>query len=162
MRGRCSEPSRNIFVRAGASVACFSVCVSGLLLAPDLGGFGSVPQVVYATDVHWGGGSSGGGGASTSDGSKYDDGPLWAALTSLQQQINVQANGLRLVNDEYLKSLQSQISANTSSINSIWNDGMHSLQVQISNEYSARDSGDKSLQAQLHYEASARDGGDKS
>lgn len=162
LRGRCSEPSRNIFVRALAFVTCFSVCVSGLILAPDLGGFGSVPQVVYATDVHWGGGSSGGGGASTNDGSKYDDGPLWAALTSLQQQINVQANGLRLVNDEYLKSLQTQINANASSINSIWNDGMRSLQVQISNEYSARDSGDKSLQAQIHDEASARDGGDKS
>ena len=61
MRGRCSKPTRHIFVRALASVACFSICFSGLLLASNVGWTGSSPQVVLAA-----GGSSGGGGADDS------------------------------------------------------------------------------------------------
>lgn len=61
LRDRCSESSRNILIRAVAFVTCFSVCVSGLLLAPNVGWAGSGPQVVLAA-----GGSSGGGGADDS------------------------------------------------------------------------------------------------
>ena len=68
MRDRCSEPARNIFVRAVAFVACFSVCVSGLLLAPNVGWAGSEPQVVLAA-----GGSSGGAGADDSSWDKLVD-----------------------------------------------------------------------------------------
>jgi hypothetical protein len=61
LRDRCSESSRNFLIRAVAFVACFGFCVSGLLLAPNVGWVGSKPQVVLAA-----GGSSGGGGADDS------------------------------------------------------------------------------------------------
>ena len=137
LRDRCSEPARHIFVRAIAFVACFSVCVSGLLLASNVGWAGSEPQVVLAA-----GGSSGGGGSDTE--SEWD--ALVKHVSAIDQQIRALSDAIDSVWNDGMKSLQQQInSANTARAN-----GDSVLQSGINNETDARASGDRTLQSQIN------------
>ncbi|MFT8663262.1 hypothetical protein [Zymomonas mobilis] len=113
-------------------------------------------RALLSTFATWGGGSSGGGGADT-EGKSYDDGPLWAAMKSFQDQINVMYRQIYLINTDSLVSLQNQIHDEASARDS----GDKSLQKQIHDEADNRFSSDKSLQDQIHAEADNRFSTDK-
>ncbi|QGV19707.1 Hypothetical protein LCAKO_1p05 (plasmid) [Lacticaseibacillus paracasei subsp. paracasei] len=156
MRGRCSKPTRHIFVRALASVACFSICFSGLLLASNVGWTGSSPQVVLAA-----GGSSGGGGA---DDSSWD--ALVKRVDKIVQRLNtidgqlgelysLSANAFRQI-----RKVQDAVGAINGQLGELYSlsanafsqirDEVTNRQISVDHETVARQSADSSLQAQIN------------